>query len=725
MKFGGSSVATATNMSRVLDIVEDACRKEKVILVSSAIKGCTDGLIAAAACGDPVEREAILGKLLNQHIGIIGRLFTGNERKEAEEEIKSLFVEISALPEPLEAYGEILSTRILARKLTCDGFKSVWLDSRALIRVDSDGKVSTKITYPYIAAAVDGAGKDVDVFVAPGFIASDFEGNTTTLGRGGSDYSAALYAAAVDADSLQIWTDVPGIMTTNPKDVSAASTIGSISYEAAFALAEHGAKVLYAPTVAPVREKGIPFKILNTFDPSNPGTTVKKIEGGKVAVWRGVTSAASGHDEVTLSLVGEGSVKPRVVSERIVRVLKENGIRVLGSSYEDEGRVQMVRVMAAEERNAIAAVHKEFFETLRVSEIKVYVAGFGSVGRDFMDVVRESASELASRTGKSVRVVGLSNSRRYVIDLAGVDPACLESCRDEGGSLCQSAEDGAFFKAVAESASRGSVLVDCTNAEDTGRWYKKLFDRGIGVVSSNRRALSGSWSSYVAMKSAAQENGVLFAYDTTVGTALPILESISSSANSCDHVERIDALVSCTMNFIISRYDGANSDTFANLLREAQSCGLTESDPRLDLGGGDALRKLLILAREAGIPLEAEDVEIEPMLGREFFDCSLEEFYSMLDAAEPDFVALEAELDSLDMRQRFIASIEADPSAVSGYKASIRMVRVDSDSPFFRVKDTENIISISSRYLRVPLVLRGAGEGSRQAAAGILNDIIK
>lgn len=719
MKFGGSSVATATNISRVLDIVESACRKDKVILVSSAIKGCTDSLIAAAGSGNASGRKAILEGLLEQHLEIAKRLFTGEEREQAVLELQSVFEEIFTLPTPLEAYGEILSTKILARKLACDGFKTVWLDSRSLIKVGASGAVSTEITYSRISDAVLGGGEDVEVFIAPGFIASDSEGNTTTLGRGGSDYSAALYAAAVKADSLQIWTDVPGIMTANPKDVAQARTISSLSYEAAFSLARHGAKVLYAPTVEPVRECGIPFRILNTFNPSDSGTTVQNIKGGSVPVWRGVTSAADGTSGlVTLTLVGEGAVKPEAVGKRLESVLKENGIRVLGSSFEDEGRVQMVRVLAAEERNALAAVHKEFFETLRVAEIMVYVAGFGAVGHDFVDIVRESSSELASRTGKSVRIVGLSDSKRYVINLAGVNPDTLAASG-------RSAAQGAFFKEVAESASRGAVLVDCTNAEDTGKWYRMLLERGIGVVSSNRRALAGTWSSFVAMKDAARENGVLFAYDTTVGTALPILESISSGANSCDRVERIDALVSCTLNYIISNYNGAKGETLANLLRSAQAAGLTEKDPRLDLGGGDALRKLLILAREAGIPLEAEDVEIEPMLGKEFFGCSIEKFYALLDEAEPDFVALEAELDAQKLHQRFIASVVADPASASGYRASIKMVRVDADSPFFRVNDTENIISISSRYFRVPLVLRGAGEGSRQAAAGILNDIIK
>lgn len=710
MKFGGSSVASATNISKVLDIVLGG---DRTILVCSAIKGCTDALLKAAElhrAGDG-EWKSVISDLEERHSGIIRRLFTGAERRAADARIKDVFAQIRKMPDTLESFGEILSTLIISDKLQCEGIKAVWLDSRGLIKVGSDGRVLADETYSGIREAV-ASHPEAEVFVAPGFIASDGEGRVVTLGRGGSDYSAALYAAAVKADSLQIWTDVPGIMTANPKVVPSAVTVPTLSYSAAFALAEHGAKVLYAPTVIPARDAGIPFSILNTFDPSAHGTVVCNLEPGNVTAWRGVTSRRA-EDAVELCLVGEGPAVGAKVTERIAAVLKENGIRVLGSSSEDEGRIQLCTVLQGEEKAALAALHREFFEEPEINEIKVFLAGYGAVGKEFHALLERSGAAIAGRTLKSIRIVGISDSRHYTIDMSGADPKAL-SC---------DASDGAFFREVARIAPRGSILVDCTGSETTGQWYQTLFEHGVGVVSSNRRALSGQYSLYAAMKAAARENGVPFCYETTVGTALPVLESISSGANSCDKVVSIEALVSCTLNNIFSSRELSPHIPMCTLVRKAQEAGLTEKDPRQDLGGRDALRKLLILGREAGIPLEEEDVDVRPVLGEEFFDCSLDEFYRRLEAAEPSIAAEEEALGG--KRRRFIASIVEDASSPTGYRASIGVRPVVEGDPFYWVCGTENIIKIKSEYMGAPLVIRGAGEGARQAAAGILNDILK
>ena len=256
LKFGGSSVANATNISRVLDIVAAEAARSRVILVSSAISGCTDALLACSA-GD----TSGLDGLRKRHLDIVRRLFTGAERDEASADVEALFLALDAAPANEKVtFGELLSTRILSRKLSCDGYSVQWLDSRKLVVRDDLAE-----TYRRIGTAL--AASDADLFVAPGFICSDREGRICTLGRGGSDYSAALYAAACEASSLQIWTDVPGIMTANPKDVPAARTIPDLSYSSALAMAEHGAKVLYAPTVAPALEAGIAIQILSTFEP--------------------------------------------------------------------------------------------------------------------------------------------------------------------------------------------------------------------------------------------------------------------------------------------------------------------------------------------------------------------------------------------------------------------------------------------------------------------------
>lgn len=707
LKFGGSSVANATNISKVLDIVESAAKRGKVLLVCSAIKGCTDTLIAIG------KGEAETSSLLAQHLDIINRLFTGSEKQEAERECREIFDIIATRPETVEAYGEVLSTLIIARKLSCEGISTRWIDSReVIIKGDIDR------TYRNIAEAT--SDKDIDIFVAPGFIASDTEGKVTTLGRGGSDYSAALFAAGTGADILQIWTDVPGIMTTNPKDVPSARTIPTISYQAALDLARFGAKVLYAPTITPVREAGIPFSILNTFDPKNPGTIVCAAGEDLTAEWKGVTFLGNPEeDRCEIHLVGEGDVNIKAGMERMLASLKKVGVQVISYSVIDSVNISAT-VHYTQRKEAIAAVHAEFFETRSLTVTDIYIAGYGAVGKALVKMIGDSASRVAEVKGRKLRIVGLSDSRSFVIDPAGIKPA-EAACRLQDG---ESAADGAYFDAVCEHAARKSIFVDCTNSEDIYRFYERMFLKGISIVSSNRRALAIPYASYAGLKSSARENGAAFRYDTTVGTAIPVLESISSGTLSSDRIISIEAVVSCTLNYIITGYDGVRRDSFANLIRKAQREGLTEKDPRLDLGGLDALRKLLILAREAGIPLEAEDVDINPMLGQEFFDCSLDEFYRLLDAREQEFIDKEDELDRIGRRQRFVAYVRRNESKECGYEAGIRMQLCGPEDPFYWIKGTENITSVTSENNMTPLVLKGSGEGAGIAAAGIINDIL-
>ena len=718
LKFGGSSVADATRMSRVLDIVLDAAVRDRVILVSSAISGCTDALIAIGATADPEQRTQQIEALRSRHHAIARRLFTGAERERMCAELDTLFAELAgAKPEACVSFGELFSTRILAYKATCEGVSTQWLDSRELVRT-RDGAVDEAQTYARIRAAVQAA-PGVQLFVAPGFIASDENGCVTTLGRGGSDYSAALFAAGAGASVLEIWTDVPGMMTANPKVVPAAVTIPDISYRAALSLAENGAKVLYAPTVGPAMKAGIAFSIRNTFDPRHPGTLVSGRPPVREGAWMGVTSrSVPERGEAVVCLVGEAISSRSAAAGRILSALAEAGIQPLGEVTRERDCF-FIRVRPTIEEAAVGAIHHEFFEHRSVTVIPVFIAGYGAVGHELVRLIGLSAERIERRRGRSIRIAGLSDSRRFVVDLRGIPPAQAEERLAAG----QSAADGAFIDAVLAAAPRGSVFVDCTNDHYLHRRYAELFRGALGIVTSNRRSLALPYVQYAALKTEARQNGAFFRYDTTVGNALPILESLASDANCSDGIESIEAVISCTLNAIITAYDGERSESFATLLRRAQDEGLTESDPRTDLGGKDVLRKLLILAREAGVPLEAGDVEISPILGPEFFDCPLDEFYRRLVACEPQFIAREAELDAADQRQRFVASLRRDPAARLGYRAEIKMLRVDPESPFYSISGTENVIVVRSEY-SAPLVIKGAGEGVRLAATGIIKDIL-
>ena len=718
LKFGGSSVGSATRISAVLDIVAAAASREPVILVSSAIKGCTDTLLKMAGQRD---RSVLLEELRGAHHDIITRLFTGVERRSALEVCDSLFEELSECePDLCQTYGELFSTRIIASKLACDGLQTMWVDSRDII--DKDDLPGT---YARIGALV-AAHPQVQVFVAPGFIARDSQGRVTTLGRGGSDYSAAIYAAGCGAAELQIWTDVPGIMTANPKDVSTARTIPHMSYQAALDMARFGAKVLYAPTVQPAMEKGITIVIKNSFDPANPGTVIGAAgpgggaaEGASAAALGLASQAAPAGDDgvkgdgatwrVRIALVGGDCGENSMA--RVLSTLRQDGISVAESRCE-EGNL-FVTVAAIDEKAALRALHREYFEGRATTDIDLYIAGFGAVGKALLELIGSSRERLAARIGKTVRVCGISDSRSYVIDQRGLALSGVVAKHIAGAfpDSHKPAAGGRFVDAVIATASRGSVFVDVTNSEDLFRSYDRLFAAGISVVTSNRRSLAVPYAQFAAMKAAAREAGVSFRYETTVGASLPMLSALSRSVNASDEILSIEAVVSCSMNLLLG---GLSGRRFSDVLYEAFLSGLTESDPRIDLGGVDVLRKLLILGREAGIPLEAQDVEVVPMLPPEYFDIPLDEFFSLLQEKEPQF----------DEGQRFVGEIVRDPSAALGYRARIALKTVDPSHPAFRIRGTDNVILIRSAFHPTPLVIEGEGEGPRGAAASVLDDVL-
>lgn len=748
LKFGGTSVASAPIILRVEQIVRSASRLEHVILVNSAISKCTDTLIKIgndAAAGNEAYTE-LIRDLKDRHHGIIADLLEGQRKKDADAACDRTFAELEALAaeifaagvitplqmEAVQAFGELLSTKIVAAKLAADGIRTLWIDSRAIIRTEN-GIVRFDLTNAAIRKTLD-ENPDIEVFVAPGFIASDLEGHTVTLGRGGSDYSAAIYAAGSNARILEIWTDVPGIMTSDPKRIPAAATIPYLSYRAAKDMADFGAKVLYPPTILPAKAAGIPICILNTYDPevqgslimSNPPHRESGILGVSSTSYANFVKAAQGmqvpasdaaDDDVVICLIGNKKIDNDSTLEKVGAALDKARIKpkaIFGSDYN-----AFAIVPETDARDAMRGIHRKFFETKPVKVINIFIAGYGAVGKAFAEMLESNGAAIEERSGKRLNIVGVSNSRRFVINAEGIRPKDIDTLLAYG----QNAEGGAFFDALGSLALKNTVLVDCTNSESIGMRYEEFFRRGINVVSCNRRAFAVPYARYAAIKAAAHDYGLGLKYDTTVGASLPILESISHSSYSGDEITSIEAVISCTLNNIITGYDGANTESFATLLKKAQDIGLTETDPRLDLGGRDALRKLLILAREAGVALEESDVEITPMLGQEFFDCTLDEFYSKLAEYEPKFIEREKELDDMGMRQRFVASVRKDPEGRLGYKAEIKMQLVGVDSPFYWISGTENVTVIRSQY-SAPMVIKGAGEGARMAASGVLNNIL-
>lgn len=816
LKFGGTSVANANSMSQVIDIVIKAVDRDRTILVVSAISGCTDTLIRIgnlASQRDESYKELING-LQERHHEIIRQLLPVEKQDESKEVCDGLFDSLRSITQgvyllgelspasldAIQSFGELWSTKILATKLASIGIATKWVDSRQIVRTIAKGDkniVDIQKTYYRVNEMVE-SNEITQLFVLPGFIASDKQGRTTTLGRGGSDYTAALFAVGCKARILEIWTDVPGMMTSNPKVVPTARTISNISYKAALELSHFGAKVIYPPTIQPVVAEGIPIYVKNTFDPVAHGTLIEKnpprskdkvigisnsdniallsLEGSGMVGIPGfssrlfetlsqndiniilITQASSVHTmciavsekdaekakeaadrcfayEISLGklnplkvekgfsivcLVGDDVLNQTGATGKMLAALGRNSIPVRATAQGSSERNVSVIISSADTDAAIRTIHNEFFDRRSGKDINLFIAGFGTVGKALVDIIAKNRDKIAERTGRRLHVCGLSNSRRFILDKNGLDLSNIKEQLDNGTSSA----DEAYFTQLATLSMENSVFVDCTASADIAFKYMNLFKKGYSVVACNKITFSLPYKQYAALKEAAIEIGATLRYETTVGAALPILESISRSVHSGDEILRIEAVLSGTLNYIFSNYAGGEGGTFAEVVKRAQDAGYTEPDPRLDLSGRDVLRKLLILSREAGVPLDEKDVQISPILGDEFFEGDVEAFYAKLAENEEVFAARYNEAASKGLRQRFVASLIKDDSSPLGYRAKTGLEAVSADHPLFSLNGTDNCAIIQTEFYPSPLVVQGAGAGAYQTASGVLNDII-
>ncbi len=816
LKFGGSSVANAGNMAKVVDIVTKAVDRDRTILVASAICRCTDTLIKIGTLASQRDEsyKGLIDELQRKHHEIINELLPVEKQVESTEVCDSLFDSLRSITQgvfllgelspasldAIQSYGELWSTKILATKLASIGIATKWIDSRQIVRTIAKGDkniVDVQKTYYRVNEMVEN-NRITQLFVLPGFIASDKQGRTTTLGRGGSDYTAALYAVGCKARILEIWTDVPGMMTSNPKVVPTARTISNISYKAALELSHFGAKVIYPPTIQPVVTEGIPIYVKNTFDPEAHGTLIEKnpprskekligisnsdkiallsLEGSGMVGIPGfssrlfetlsqndiniilITQASSVHTmciavsekdaekakeaadkcfayEISLGklnplkvekgfsivcLVGDDVLNQTGATGRMLAALGRNSIPVRATAQGSSERNVSVIISSSDAEAAIRTIHNEFFDKISGKDIHLFIAGYGTVGRALVDIIAKNREKIAARTGRRLHVCGLSNSRKFIINKNGLT---LEDIREQLNNGI-SAADEAYFSQIATFSLENSVFVDCTASADIAFKYMNLFKKGYSVVACNKITFSLPYVQYAAVKEAAIEVGAALRYETTVGAALPILESISRSVHSGDEIVRIEAVLSGTLNYIFSNYAGGEGGTFAEVVRRAQDGGYTEPDPRLDLSGRDVLRKLLILSREAGFKIDEKDVEIHPILGEEFFEGDVEAFYKKLAENEAFFAERYQEAAQKGLRQRFVASLIKDDAAPYGYRAKIGLENVDSLHPLFNLMGADNCAMIQTDFYPSPLVIQGAGAGAYQTASGVLNDIL-
>ncbi len=802
MKFGGTSVGSVNSMLNVKKIVESV--DDKVIVVVSALGGITDKLIKTsrmASEGDSgYEKE--MKEIVNRHIEMVYTVIPAGQKRELLldcvnellNELKDIFQGIYLIRDlspktsaTIVSYGERLSSIIVATLIN----GAQWFDSRQFIKTEKKHNkniLDAELTNKLVCETF----KEIpEVSLVPGFISSDkTTGEVTNLGRGGSDYTASILAAALDADVLEIWTDVDGFMTADPRVISSAYSINELSYVEAMELCNFGAKVVYPPTIYPVCHKNIPILVKNTFNPEAAGTIIKQDASDSSKAIKGISSI---NDTCLITMTGLGMVGVIGVNHRIFKTLAENGIsvflvsqassenstsigvrnedaslacEVLNEEFAKEIEMGEISPMKAESglatvaivgenmkhtpgiagklfgtlgrnginviacaqgasetnisfvvdgaslRKTLNVIHDSFFLS-EYQVLNLFICGVGTVGSSLIEQIHGQQERLKSERGLYLKVVGIANGHKAIFSRNGVD---LENFRQDLEEKGMASSPQVLHDEIIGMNIFNSVFVDCTANNDIAGLYKEFLSHNIAVVAANKIAASSDYENYAELKHIARQRGVKFLFETNVGAGLPVINTINDLINSGDKILKIEAVLSGTLNFIFNKISA--KVPFSETVRLAKEDGYSEPDPRIDLSGKDVVRKLVILAREAGYRLNQEDVEKRLFIPNELFEGTIEQFWKKLPSLDAGFEERRQVLEKEGKRWRFVARLENG-------RAEVRLEEVDHNHPFYELEGSNNIILITTeRYNEYPMLIQGYGAGAGVTAAGVFADIM-
>ena len=802
LKFGGTSVSSKKNLEQIKSILSQ--KKENYIVVVSAFSGVTNRLEKITEQAIISDSTALIEEFKELHFNNIQELIPIDQQtdlliavQEKCNELEAICKGVQILNELTDktkakvlCMGEQLSSLIVQRYLNTSGLSIEHLDSRPLISADDnylDGDVNFEVSTKNILNAVENKN-----YIAGGFIASNDAGETVLLGRGGSDYTAAIYAKAVDASSLEIWSDVDGIHSANPQKVKNTLSLKNLSYEEAFEMAYFGAKVIYPRAILPLIDKKIPLYLKNTFQPEQEGTFIShshnksthKIQGlsslneiavltvsgiglsGKKGSARKVFQTLEEHqvnvilitqssseqsigigikesdadvskkvlDEAFQNEIQAGTIKPAEVAKglciialigdnmknkiglagKALSVIGENGINVTAIAQGASERNLSIVIDQKDEIKALNVIHEKFFSNI-VKNVHLFIAGTGNVGKEFLNIIYSQKQKLIDDYQINLKVIGVANSRKMIINNGA------EISEDDCFNLN---EIGTPYEALPEYLEKAralnlpnSIFIDNTASQVVSDGYAFLLENSISVATCNKIACSSDYETYANLIGAAKEFNCHFKYETSVGAALPVIKTIHDLIISGDSVNKIEAVISGSLNFIFNKYNAENK--FTDVVLQAKEEGYTEPNPLIDLSGLDVMRKILILSRESGLKGALSDIEFNSFLPDECTESeSVDALFKNLDKHEDFFKAMYRKANDKGHKLKVVATLENE-------KLSVGLKEIPSDSPFFNLEGKDNVVAIfTDRYVSEPLVIKGAGAGASVTASGVFADVM-
>lgn len=807
VKFGGSSVGSGQSIQNVLNILQDKYASgEKFIVVSSAMSGVTNILTELAQiASEGKDFKKGLIEIEQRHFTVIKEMITVKNQNPAFTQIKIFINEIEDLlqgvyslrelsfqsKDLILSYGEKCSTFLLSQIAKQYFSESIYVDTSNLIKTDNNfgnARVHTPVTEHLLQEFYKEHSHQILFFT--GFIASNENNRITTLGRGGSDYTAAIIAAALDAEEIELWSDVDGMLTADPRVVKKAFSLSELSYTEAMELSYFGAKVIYPPAMIPAFRKKIPIVLKNTFNPSFKGTRIEEHTHKNAYPIRGISSIdeislinitgsgmigkigfsgklfsllarehinvilitqSSSEHSITfaiepkdvhkakqlfnsefeleletnklnppiieenlcvLAIVGENMKQTPGISGKLFQALGRNGINIHAIAQGSSEYNISVIIKRKNISKALNAVHDAFFTQL-TKTLHVFSVGTGNIGATLLRQIDAQSDFLRENNGIEVKINGIANSRKMIIDEEGIDLTQWQERINKG----ETSNLDEFIQKIKLLNLSNCIFVDNTASPITGTYYKELFESNVSVVTCNKIANSSSYKDYKDLKDTARRRGVDFFYETNVGAGLPIIRTLKDLMTSGDRIIKIEAILSGTISYIFNNFRGKTS--FYEVVKKAHELGYTEPDPREDLSGKDFMRKMMILARDAGYQIEEKDVELGAILPESCFKApSIDDFYEDLKKSDSYFNELKEKAENENKVLRYIGKLEDG-------KASVNLEFVDASHPFYNLTGSDNIISFTTeRYKFNPLVIKGPGAGAEVTAAGVFADLI-